>query len=91
MAEDKKFEELAGWGPFYPKRQTGDGFFYCGPLFMGLAFSGTELFCPACGEKMERNAEFTEWFRCNGCKFSYNVLDKLPADHPVFKLTEDDA
>ena len=86
---DEKFEEIQGWGPLFPKRQTSDGYFYCGPLFMGLAFSGKDLYCPACGKAMERNSQFTEWFRCNGCKFSYNVLDKLPADHPVFQLDKD--
>jgi hypothetical protein len=68
----------------YFNRKSPDGFFYAGPLFVGLAFCGEKLFCPTCGIVMERNTSSTDWFRCITCKYSYNVLDKLPADHPIF-------
>jgi len=87
--EKKEHEIVQKDGTFF-NRKSPDGFFYAGPLFVGLAFCGEKLFCPTCGVEMERNVNYTEWFRCVTCMYSYNVLDKLPPDHPIFKNTDDE-
>ena len=93
MAEEQKdhneHNEIIQKDGLFFNREGTDGYFYAGPLFIGLAFTGIDLFCPTCGEQMERNANMTEWFRCNTCKYSYNVLDKIPPDHPFIKQSEE--
>lgn len=90
MAEEKKeFHEVIQRDGLFFNREGDDGYFYAGPLFIGLAFTADDLFCPTCGNKMERNTNLTQWFRCNDCKYSYNVLDKIPPDHPFLDQVEE--
>jgi hypothetical protein len=58
---------------------------YIGDLFPGFAFAGDVLYCPLCGEVMEHNATYPEWFRCVKCRIAFNVLRKLPKNHPAFQ------
>jgi len=61
---------------------------YIGDLFPGFAFGGDTLYCPLCAKPMENNSTYSEWFRCVGCQIAFNVLRKLPKNHPVFKEGE---
>jgi hypothetical protein len=61
---------------------------FIGDLFPGFAFGGDTLYCPLCGDVMENNASFNEWFRCVPCKIAFHVLKKLPSNHPVFQEEE---
>lgn len=61
---------------------------YIGDLFPGFAFGGDTLYCPLCAKPMENNSTYSEWFRCVECQIAFNVLRKLPKNHPVFKEGE---